>query len=134
MKVVKNDTMREAFDLFPDNKPITVLLVSQPGIMHNVLHSILQSVSSATVLDANGAFTAYALLETQPVDVIVIDANIPFAESQALITRIKNNFPHIQCLAFTATAKEKRLLQSAGADKILFQDCSLQEIEDAVFS
>ena len=134
MKVVKNDTMREVFDLFPDNKPITVLLVSQPGIMHNVLHSILQSVSSATVLDANGAFTAYTLLETRPVDVIVIDTNIPFAESQALITRIKSKLPHIQSLAFTATTKEKHLLQTAGADKILFQDCSLQEIEDALFS
>lgn len=120
--------------MFPDNKPITVLLVSQPGIMHNVLHSILQSLSSVTVLDANGAFTAYALLETQPVDVLMIDTNIPFAESQALIACIKNKLPHIQCIAFTATTKEKHLLQSAGADKILFQDCSLQEIEDALFS
>lgn len=120
--------------MFTDNKPITVLLVSQPGIMHNVLHSILQSLSCATVFDANGAFTAYTILETKPVDAIIIDANIPFAESQALITRIKNNYPHIQCLAFTATTKEKRLLQSAGADKILFQNCSLQEIEEAVFS
>lgn len=117
-----------------DKKPTTILLVSQPGIMHNVLHSILQSIASATVLDANGAFTAYALLEAQPVDVIVIDTNLPFAERLALIARIKNNFPHIQCLAFITTSKEKRLLESAGADKILFQGYSLQEIEEAVFS
>jgi len=116
----------------PKNK--TVVLVSLPGVRHNVFLNLLRALPQTSVCEAYGALSAFEFIEINQVDVIVIDTNIPFAERLALIARIKNNFPHIQCLAFITTSKEKRLLESAGADKILFQGYSLQAIEEAVFS
>jgi DNA-binding NarL/FixJ family response regulator len=115
-------------------KQITVLLVSQPGIMHNTLHSILQSLSRAKVTDADGALGAYDFLEKHHTDALVIDANIVLGERLALLARIKKEYPNVRSLVLTTTARHHALLTSAGADKVLQQNCSPQEIEAALFA
>ena len=112
----------------------SVLLVSQPGIMHNTLYSILQSLPDTSVAEANGALSAYDYLESEQVDAVLIDANIPLAERLALLARIKGQFPHVRSLVLTLTARHHNLLCSAGADKVLLQNCSLADIEAAVFA
>ena len=116
------------------NTQTTVVLVSHPGITQNVLHSILKSLAGVTVLGANGALTAYNVLEGQAVDTVIVDANVPLTEKVALVTRIKQNFPHIMCIVLTATSRNHDLLRTVGADRILFQDCSPLEVETAVLS
>lgn len=100
--------------------------------MHNTLYSILQSLPDAIVADANGALTAFELLERHPADVLVVDANIPLAERVALLARTKSHFPRVNCLVLTTTGRHHQLLKQAGADEVLLQNCSRQDIETAV--
>lgn len=111
---------------------MTVLLVSQPGIMHNTLHSILQSLPNAIVTATNGALSAYDLLERSSTNALVIDANIPLAERIALLSRTRKYFPQVRCLALTTTTKHHQLLREAGAETILPQNCSRQDLEAAL--
>jgi DNA-binding NarL/FixJ family response regulator len=115
-------------------KQLTVLLVSQPGIMHNTLHSILQSLPNVEVSDSDGALSAYGSLEKNHTDALVIDANIALGERLALLARVKKEYPHVRSLVLTTTARHHALLTSAGADKVLQQNCSPQEIEAALFA
>lgn len=112
----------------PD-RSLAVLLVSQPGIMHNTLHSILQSLPNVKVSDATGALTAFEFLERQQIDVVVIDANIPLAERLALLERAKKHFPYVRCVVVTITTKNHHLLTMAGADGLLLRDCLPQDME-----
>lgn len=116
------------------DKKTTVLLVSQPGIMHNTLYSILQSFVDALAVSTNGALTAFDHLEQQRTNVVVIDANLPLTERVALLARIKKQFPEVRTLVLTTTAKHHQRFKEAGADQILLQNASRQEIEAAVFA
>lgn len=115
-------------------KQITVLLVSEPGIMHNTLYSILQTIPNAIVADVNGALSGLDFLEQQPVDAVVIDANIPLSERVALIMRIQQRFPLIRSVVLTSTSRNHRVLVDAGADSVLQQNCLRRDIEAAVFA
>jgi len=115
-------------------KRLLIMLVSQPGVVHNTLYSMLQSLPDVNVLDAAGALTAYTLIKQQAVEVVVIDANLPVVERATLIGYIKQVSPQTKCLVLTATSRHHDLLWTAGADGILHQNCSLQEVETAVFS
>lgn len=120
--------------MWSPTRQLTVLLVSQPGIMHNTLYSILQSLPNALVSEASGALSAYDFLESQPTDALVIDANLPLAERVALLERAKRQFPHVRSLVLTTTARHHELLRQAGADQVLMQNCSRHDIEAAVFA
>jgi DNA-binding NarL/FixJ family response regulator len=122
----------EEKDLSPQSALMKVVLVSQPGMMHNVLLSTLRAVPSAIVYNANGALTAYELFEEQQADAVVIDANIPLSERLALIRRIKTNFPQVRCIVLTTTTRNHASLHAAGADSILLQDSSPQEVGAAI--
>jgi DNA-binding NarL/FixJ family response regulator len=120
--------------LLTDNEHKTVVLVSQPGITHNVLLSLLRSVPRTTIIDAGGALTAYGTIENEQVDTVIIDTNMPLAERLALIMWIKDVFPRIQCIALTTTNRNHDVLQASGADQVFLLDASLQEMERVVFT
>ncbi|MFN2116821.1 MAG: response regulator [Candidatus Promineifilaceae bacterium] len=115
-------------------KQIRVLLVSEPGIMHNTLVSILQTIPDAIIAEVNGALSALDFFEREKVDAVIIDANIPQSERVALITRIRRLFPHVRSIVLTATERNHRALVDAGVDKVLLQNCLRQDIEAAVFA
>jgi DNA-binding NarL/FixJ family response regulator len=112
---------------------ITVLLVSEPGIMHNTLSSILRTIPNAIIAEANGALSGLDLLERQRVDAVIIDTNIPQSERVALIGRIRQRLPKVRSIVLTTTSRNHGALSDAGADKILMQNCFREEIEAAVF-
>lgn len=115
-------------------RPVTVLLVSQPGIMHNTLYSILQNLPNTLVAQAYGALTGFDFLESGQADAVLIDANIPLPERIALIKRICERFPQVRSIVLTATTRNHLALTTAGAAKILSLDCSPDAIRSAVFA
>jgi DNA-binding NarL/FixJ family response regulator len=78
--------------------------------------------------------TAYDFLERQRADVVVIDANIPLAERVALLARLEKQFPQVRTIVLTTTKRHHQVLREAGAELILMQNCSRQDIETAVLS
>jgi DNA-binding NarL/FixJ family response regulator len=102
--------------------------------MRNILCSVLRSMPLAAIIDADGALSAYEVLEHEHADAVIVDINIPLAEKVALLARVKAHFPHIQCVILTATTRNHEILQAAGADKILLREASPQEMKSALFS
>ena len=115
-------------------KPIAILLVSEPGIMHNTLYSILQTIPNAVVAEVNGALSALDFLERKKVDAVIIDANIPQSERVALILRIRRLFPYIRSIVLTTTERNHSALVSVGVDTVLPQNCVRKDIEVAIFA
>lgn len=117
-----------------DRNHLKLVLVSQPGTMQNVLFSMLRSLPTGTVGATNGALTAFDLLENEPVDVVIVDANLPLSERLALVGRIRRQFPRVLSVVLTMTDRHRALLRTAGADLIMPRDVSLQELETALLS
>lgn len=115
-------------------RDLKLVLVSQPGTMHNVLYSMLRSLPYVMVVAADGALAAFDLLEHEPADAVVMDANLPLTERRALVARIRRQFPQVLSIVLTMTNRHRALLRAAGADLIMPRDFSLQELETALLS
>lgn len=111
---------------------ITAVLVSLPGIMHNTLLSMLETLPCATVLAASGALSAYDLLKQHGADTVVIDANLPLDEKVSLLRQIRRDLPQMRCVVLTNTSRNHQILVEAGADALLPQSASWREFQAAV--
>ena len=111
---------------------LSVVLVSHPGIMHNTLLSMLESLPCTTVLGASGALSALDLLNQNRADTVVIDANLPLDEKVTLLKQIKRDFAHMRCIVLTTTTRNHHILRDVGADVLLSQNSSWREFETAV--
>ncbi len=112
--------------------PRTVILVSHPGITHNTLAGALSSFAYLDVLPAAGALSAVEMLRRVSPDAVVIDANLPQEETLALLKYIKRDRTQARCIVLTTTTKNHHDLKSAGADAVLFDNCSMHQLEAAV--
>ena len=110
----------------------TVVLVSYPGITHNTLAVTLASFACMEVLPAAGALSAVEMLKRNSPDAVVIDTNLPQEETLALLKYIKRDRAQARCIVLTTTAKHHHELKSAGADAVLFDNCSMRQLETAV--
>ena len=100
--------------------------------MHNTLLSMLESLSCVKVLEAAGALSAYDLLHEVRANTVVINANLPHTERLTLLKRIRQELPTVHCIALTSTTRNHRSLGEAGADVLLLQCCSQQEVAAVV--
>jgi len=110
----------------------TVVLVSHPGITHNTLAGVLASFASLDVLPAAGALSAGEILGRVSPDAVVIDANLPQAETLALLKYIKRGSMRARCIVLTTTSRSHKELRTAGADAVLFDNCSMPQLKAAV--
>ena len=85
---------------------------------------------------AANAFEAVALLKTRPVDVAIVDINLPDVNGIELTAKIAKEFPRVKVLAMS-TFKERsyisRMIQS-GASGYLIKSASADEIAEAVLT
>ena len=110
----------------------TVVLVSYPGITHNTLAGTLASFACLEVLPAAGALSAVEMLSRVSPDAVVIDANLPQEETLALLKYIKRDRTRARCIVLTTTTRNHHELKTAGADAVLFDNCSMRQLEAAV--
>ncbi len=112
--------------------PRTVALISQPGIMHNALRSMLAAIPSLRVLEAAGALSGWELVQRQPVDAVVIDANVPQAESLVLVKRLRLEAPHTRCIVLTSSHRSQLELRAEDVETLSIHECSLIDLQNAV--
>jgi len=115
----------------PD-KRISVLVVSLPGFMQNMLREILNDRLDMDVVGvASGGLSAVSMIQQKPPDLVVIDSNIPVSETRALISWMKEEFQYICSLALVENTKQLKEASRAGADMTL-RSYSLPESLDRV--
>ena len=94
-----------------------VLIVSLPGVLQNVLKQSIQAGSVAELIGvANGGLSAMSMIKKEQPDLIIIDSNLPEAETRELMKQIKALTPHKRCLVIVETTQQQYKASLAGAD------------------
>jgi DNA-binding NarL/FixJ family response regulator len=93
------------------------LLVSLPGLVREATCATLASLGGVSLVgSASGALTATHLLQHLQVDLLLVDANLPDEEVQALLRWAKEHYPQMQCLVMTMTSRQRTQALAWGAD------------------
>jgi two-component system nitrate/nitrite response regulator NarL len=116
---------------------IQVLVVDDHPMVIAGMRSLLSNLDFIGIAGvAANAFEAVALLKTTPVDVAIVDINLPDVNGIELTAKINKEFPKVKVLAMS-TFKERsyisRMIQS-GASGYLIKSASAEEIAEAVLT
>lgn len=94
-----------------------VLLVSLPGLVRDATYATLASFSNVSLIGStSGALSATRLLQQLQADLLLVDANLPDEEVQALLSWTKEYRPHLPCLVMTMTSHQRYQALAWGAD------------------
>ena len=94
-----------------------VCLVSLPGLVQEATRAALMSLEDVTLVGIiSGALSATALLPQLQPDLLVVDANLPEEEVEALLRWTKEHTPGLPCVVMTMTSQQRDLALSWGAD------------------
>ncbi|NEU07552.1 response regulator transcription factor [Flavihumibacter sp. R14] len=115
---------------------IRVLLAEDHNIVRNGIRSLLDSESDIKVMGeaANGKEAIRVLEENTPVNLIILDLNMPGIAGSELIKYISSNFKDLKILILSMSDHEKYVSESfnAGADGYLLKNVSKDELVFAV--
>ena len=93
-----------------------VCLVSLPGLVQEATRAALMSLSDVTLVGIiSGALSATAQLTQLRPDLLVVDANLPEEEVEALLRWIKEHAPGLPCVVMTMTTQQRDLALAWGA-------------------
>jgi two-component system, NarL family, response regulator LiaR len=116
---------------------IRVMIVDDHALVRSGLEAFLmvQKDLKLVAQAKNGQQAVSLCAETQP-DVILMDLLMPGMSGIETICQIKQQFPHVQCIALTSY-KEEELVQGslkAGAIGYLLKDVSADDLANAIRS
>ena len=116
---------------------IRVLIVDDHPMVLEGMKAMLSNFNYITVVGtARNAFEAMDLLKATPVDVAIVDINLPEVNGIELTAKIKKEFPVVKVLAmstFTERSYISQMIQN-GASGYLVKSASKEEIESAILS
>jgi len=116
-------------------KKINILIVDDHPMVLEGMKALLSNFDYITVSGtATNAYDAMAMLKAQPVDIVIVDINLPEVSGIELTAKIKKEFPAIKILAMS-TFKERSYISQMiknGASGYLVKSASKEEIEAAI--
>jgi DNA-binding NarL/FixJ family response regulator len=131
LALVKFQPQRENLAMRSEkNKKISVLLISLPGVLQNVLRQTLRARLDVVLVGvASGCLSALSMIKAQAPDLVVIDSNMPEAEIQELFLRMKAEQVKSRSLVLTETSHQKEFAKTAGADFVLRSDTLSRDLD-----
>lgn len=112
----------------------TLLIVDDHPMVIEGLKTLLATAEVRVAGCAGNAFDAVAFLKTSPVDVVLLDINLPDVNGIDLCKKIKDEFPGVKVLAmstFNERSYITRMMQH-GASGYLLKNASQEEIIEAI--
>jgi DNA-binding NarL/FixJ family response regulator len=110
-----------------------VLIAAETGPLCDGLLALLTVIPCATAVsqvgDASSALLAVA--ETHP-DLVLLDANLPDAEIQAIVAEIKANGSESRCLVLADDIQQRQEALAAGADEALIKGTPAAELFETI--
>ena len=107
-----------------------VCLVSLPGLVQEATRAALMSLSDVTLVGAtSGALSATALLPQLQPDLLLVDANLPEEEVEALVRWTKQHYPGLPCVVMTLTSQQRGLALAWGADAAIQRASLISQLE-----
>lgn len=98
----------------PNNK--RVCLVSEPGLIQQATRAMVGSIPGvAVVATTSGALSATALIPQLELDLLLVDANLPDEEIEALLGWSREHYPLLQSVVMTRTSRQRSQVLAWGA-------------------
>lgn len=95
---------------------VRVFLVSLPGLVQQATRATLMSFPDIFLTGtASGALSATRALPQLLPDLLLVDANLPDEEVQALLRWTQENCPSVQCVVMTMTSRQRDQALAWGA-------------------
>jgi len=103
----------------------TILVVDDSRIMRNIVKNTFLTLKiPCTFLDAENGLKAYKLLEANPVDLVLLDWNMPGMDGMEFLTKVRampnyKNLPIIMVTSESAKYNVVEALQNGATDYIV---------------
>ncbi len=96
---------------------IKVLVVDDFATMRRILKNILKQLGFKNIVEADDGTTAWELLETQSVDLIISDWNMPKMTGLDLLKKVRasSDYAKMPFLMVTAEAQKENVIQAVQA-------------------
>ena len=96
---------------------IKVLIVDDFATMRRILKNILKQLGFKNLLEADDGTTAYDVLESQDVDLIISDWNMPKMTGLELLKKVRasEKYSKIPFLMVTAEAQKQNVIEAVQA-------------------
>lgn len=94
---------------------VNVMLVSQPGVLQNILINSLHGLPISVIGVASGGLSAAEMLKGRQPELMILDASLPLEEALTLLAHLQARYPRVQCLALSETSRERSRLLAGGA-------------------
>jgi two-component system chemotaxis response regulator CheY len=99
------------------NPKMSILVVDDFSTMRRIISNVLRQLGYENIIEAEDGTKALAVLETQPVDFVITDWNMPQMSGLDLLKAIRANKDkkHIPVLMVTAEAMQENIIAAAQA-------------------
>jgi two-component system, chemotaxis family, chemotaxis protein CheY len=100
-----------------DCKRLTVLVVDDFTTMRRIIRNILRDLGFGTVIDAEDGAAAVKILETQKVDLVISDWNMPIMNGLELLKWVRANGAtrSLPFLMVTAESQKENIMEAVKA-------------------
>ena len=103
-----------------NQRPLSTIIVSRPGVMQQSLRAALTAYSWVSVVASAGdGLTALNQVAQRRPGLLVIDSNLLDEEVESLLAAVKARSPATRCLICVQSGQREARLLAAGADLLI---------------
>lgn len=117
--------------------PIKILLADDHKIVRDGIRSLLMDENDIKILsEANDGKEVIKKLKTIPIDLVVMDVNMPEMNGIECTKKITADFPNVKVLALTMLNENQHIrnMIEAGAQGYILKNSGKEELLDAIFA
>ena len=119
----------------PQNQIKKVIVVEDHQILLESISLLISTMPNIELVGkASNGLKAMQILETEEVDIVVSDVQMPVMNGVELTWKVKQQFPHIKVLMLTVSEDAQTIKNAlqAGADGFIFKSAEREELEEAI--
>ncbi|WP_460970186.1 response regulator [Spirosoma migulaei] len=117
--------------------PIRLIIADDHPLLIDGVRAVIEEMDDVVLLDSvtNGRQLMDRLLK-QPVDMVLLDLNMPHLDGISTLTILKERQPHLKVIIFTSYDQPKLIkeIKSLGADGYLLKTSSSSVLKEAIIA
>ncbi len=116
-----------------ENETINLLIVDDEERFLSTTQKLLQKKGIHTLTAVSGS-AGYEILETNPVDVVVLDVKMPGMSGMGVLKKIKKDYPEIEVIMLTGHATVQSAVGGIkyGAFDYIMKPCDIDVLADKI--
>ncbi len=112
-----------------------IMIVDDHGLVRRgMAHVVRECFSDAEVVEAGGAEEALAVMQSDPVDIALVDVRMPNTDGLELLHELRTRWPKVPVIVLTTFdhARYVRRALAEGAAGYLLKDATPEDLEQAI--